>query len=132
MICAYRSRHYAVRADLHLIDTALADFIAQVQVTSTELSMLIGMRRDAEFTLDVAANLLTAHLTLLPAQGGKVLQVFNILEALKQKGNIFGILLAAISKVVLAGECDRILIASGQRVGTGTAGYFDNLLLKKE
>lgn len=119
-------------ANLHLIDTALADFTAQVQVTSIELSMLIGMRRDAEFTLEVAENLLTAHLTLLPAQGGKVLQVLNILEALKQKGIIFGILLEAISKVVLAGECERILIANGQRMEPGTAGYFDNLLQKKE
>ena len=119
-------------ANCHRIELALTDFIAKAQVTSSELSMLIGMRRDAVFQLEVAENLMSAHLTILCAQGGQALQVSNILEALQQKGIIFGILLEPISKAVLAGECDHLLIASGQRMDAGTAGYFDNLLQKKE
>lgn len=119
-------------SNLDFIDTALADFVAQAQTTSAELSMLIGMRRDGEFQLEVADNLMTAHLTILRAQGGQAVTLSNILLALQQQGIIYGILLEQISTVVVAGECDRLLIANGQRMEPGTAGYFDNLLLKKE
>lgn len=115
-----------------LIDDALLDFVAQAQLTSIELSVLIGKARDAEPQLVVSDNLMTAHLTLMRAQGGKTVQVSNILELLQQKGIVFGIMLEQISAVVLAGHCDNVLIASGQRMEPGTAGYFDNLLLKKE
>lgn len=119
-------------ANLHLIDTALTDFLAKAQVASSELSMLIGMRRDAEFVLEVAENLMTAHLTILRSEGGQALEVSSILEALQQKGVTFGILHEPISTAVSVGECERLLIASGERMEPGTAGYFDNLLLKKE
>ena len=119
-------------SNLDFINTALAEFVAQAQTTSTELSMPIGMRRDGEFQLEVAENLMTAHLTILRAQGGQAVTLSNILLALQQQGIIYGILLEQISTAVMAGECDRLLIANGQRMEPGTAGYFDNLLLKKE
>ncbi|MES2047439.1 MAG: FapA family protein [Pseudomonadota bacterium] len=119
-------------ANFQFNDAALADFVAQAQLTSTPISLLIGMRSDAEIQLEVADNLMTAHLTLLRAHGGQAVQVKHILEALQQKGIIFGILLEQISTAVMAGECDHLLIASGQRMEAGTAGYFENLLLKKE
>ena len=118
--------------NLHLNEAALTDFVAKAQVTSTEFSMLIGMRSDASIELEVADNLMTAHLTLLRAYGGQTMQVSDVLEALQQKGIIYGILTDQISSAVMAGECDRLLIANGQRMEAGTPGYFDNLLQKKE
>jgi uncharacterized protein (DUF342 family) len=118
--------------NLHFIEGALADFVAQAKVTSTVLSMVLGTRIDAEFQLEVSDNLMTAHLTISRAHNGLAVQVSSILEALQQKGIVFGILLPQISAAVMAGECESVLIASGQRMEPGTAGYFENLLLKKE
>jgi uncharacterized protein (DUF342 family) len=117
---------------VNLMDGALSDFLTRAQSTSTELSVLIGQASDAELQLVVSENLMTAHLTIFPAHGGKGVEMSTILELLRQQGIVFGIMQDQISAAVSAGQCQSKLIASGQRMEPGKPGSFENLILKRE
>src|SRR5450830_63079 len=53
---------------LHIDEAALGDFVAKATSAIAPYSQVIGQRRDGEFLLEVADDLMSACLTLVPPQ----------------------------------------------------------------
>ncbi|WP_423029519.1 DUF342 domain-containing protein [Undibacterium sp. Ji42W] len=106
--------------------TALLAFVKLCQSAKEAVRMDVGARKDEEFSLILADDLLSAGLTLIPAQGGKPLgQAVN--DALREQGVIHGILHAELDAALAAGHCENLLIAQGDPVRDGTAGRLEPL-----
>lgn len=117
--------------DFHLDEEALADFIARSRDATEVLTVIIGKRNDGEFSLSLADDLMTATLTLTPPQGGKPAGA-AVMDALRDRGVVYGILHDRIATALAAGECENLVIARGDWPQNGTPTRFDSLLADKE
>ena len=93
---------------------------------SVKTAMLadIAEKRDAEITLSVSDDELTAYLTLVPACGGEPASEQNILALLAQHKVTQGILRAAITAVVKSQTADRVVVAQGTAPASGKDACF--------
>ncbi|MFZ6720721.1 DUF342 domain-containing protein [Undibacterium sp. Ji49W] len=106
--------------------SALLAFIKLCRDAKEPVKLDIGARRDAEFSLRLSDDLLSAWLTLIPAQGGKPIgKAVN--DALREQGIIHGILHAELDAALAAGVCDNLLIAQGEPVRDGTEAKLEPL-----
>ncbi|MDP1976797.1 DUF342 domain-containing protein [Undibacterium sp.] len=113
-------------ADFYRDSTALLAFIKLCRDVKELQKIQIGERRDAEFSLEVSDDLLSAYLTLIPAQGGKAIGS-AINDALREQGIIHGILHKELDAALAAGACHHVLIAEGEPPRQGVAGKLEPL-----
>ncbi|MGH6648370.1 DUF342 domain-containing protein [Aquabacterium sp.] len=88
----------------------------------------IAERVDAQFELELAHDAMTAWLTVTPAQGGKPLDVSDLVLALAQAGVLFGIDEAALLQVCTAPEGGRAVAATGKPARNGEDARFELLV----
>ncbi|MFZ6658428.1 DUF342 domain-containing protein [Undibacterium sp. TJN19] len=113
-------------AHYYIDPSALSDFAKMCRESKDKQSMQIGARRDAEFSLEISDDLLSAWLTLHPAQGGKPIgNAVN--DALREGGIIHGILHGELDAALAAGVCTHLLIAEGEPERPGVAGRLEPL-----
>lgn len=117
--------------NFHLDEVALTDFITRSRDVAEVLTVVIGKRRDGEFSLSLADDLMTAQMTLIPPQGGKPVGA-AIIDALREQGIVFGILHDQIAIALATGQCENLIIARGDRPQNGMPTRFDSLLGDKE
>ena len=117
--------------DLYLDREALAQFVLSCRSTSQPLDQIIAMRRDGEFSLSVADDLMAAWLTLIPPQGGQPVGP-AVLAALQEQGIVHGLLHSQLDAALAAGQCEHLMIARGDPPLEGTAGSFQNLFENKQ
>ncbi|MFC5473549.1 DUF342 domain-containing protein [Paraherbaspirillum soli] len=117
--------------EFHLNETALTYFISAALDAEEPFSMVIGERRDGEFQLHLADDLMTARLTLIPPQGGKRVD-FAVMDALLEHGVVYGILHEQLEAALAAGHCQDLIIASGDWPEEGSPARLDSLLAEKE
>ncbi|HVK93404.1 MAG TPA: FapA family protein [Noviherbaspirillum sp.] len=117
---------------LYFNDNAVADFFSQCRKTKEALSVVVGARRDGEFSLTLDSDLMTAWLTLVPPQGGKAVALEALGEALREQGINHGILRDQINAAFATGQCDRIAIARGDAPQEGYPTRFESLFDVKE
>lgn len=91
---------------------AIDEFLALCATTAKVLERKIGQRRDGSFVLEVERDLMSAYLTLVPPQGGKPAGP-AVIDALREKGVVFGIHHAVLDEALAAGQCKNLLIAEG-------------------
>ena len=113
-------------ATWHLDDVAIDQFLSACATASGPLAMPIGERRNASYQLEVADDLLSVWLTLIPAQGGKPIGV-EVRDDLRDQGICYGILDNELTAALAAGECHRRMIARGDPPVPGQPGWFDIL-----
>lgn len=117
--------------DYYLDETELAAFVSAIPKAREALLMEIGERRDASFDLELSDDLMTAWLTLHPAQGGKPIGA-AVNAALRERGVVHGILHKELDAALAAGSGEHLLIAKGEPEQQGTPGRFDTLYLHKD
>ena len=117
--------------NFYLDVAALTDFIARSSEATEVLTAVIGKRRDGEFSLTLADDLMTAQLTLMPPQGGKPVGT-EVMDALGEQGVVYGILYDQISTALVAGQCENLVIARGDWPQVSTPTRFDSLLADKD
>lgn len=117
--------------DLYLDEKALAAFVIHCRVAKAALDLIIGGRRDAEFSLSVADDLMAAWLTLIPAQGGEPLGA-AVSDAMLEQGIVHGILHHQLDAALATGKCEHLLIARGDPPFDGITGRFENLFEGKQ
>ncbi|BBB66123.1 hypothetical protein UNDYM_1870 [Undibacterium sp. YM2] len=106
--------------------TALPAFITLCRDATEVVRLDVGARKDAEFSLVLSDDLLSAWLTLIPAMGGK--SVGNeVSDALREQGIIHGILHKELDAALAAGRCENLLIAQGDAPRQGVAGRLEPL-----
>jgi uncharacterized protein (DUF342 family) len=117
---------------IDLDEKAIDVFISNCRKTDKPLDMVVGARRDGEFAITVADDLLTAWLTLVPARGGQPVTPAMLDEALRAEGIAYGILRNEIDAALAAGHCERMPIACGEPAQEGTATRFEILFDRED
>ncbi len=117
---------------LQILDGQMNAFLAATRSTKEVLTWLIGKRRDAEIELTIDDDWMAAHLTIVPAQGGKPATRVSINDLLIQFKISHGILHGEIDSALAAGRCEHRLIARGDEVKEGVETRFESLLEEKQ
>jgi hypothetical protein len=118
--------------DFELDEKAIDGFIKDCRKTDKPLDIMVGMRRNGEFCITVADDLLTAWLTLVPARGGKSVTAAIVDDALRAEGIIYGILREQIDAAFSAGHCECMPVACGEPAQEGTPTRFETLFDREE
>lgn len=117
---------------LHLDEAAIDDFVATCRKSDKPVDKIIGEQRDGEFSLTLDSDLMTAWLTLVPAQGGQPVTLEAVGKALAEQGIVYGIDRPRIEAAFAAGHCERVAIAYGQPAREGEPTQFETLYDKKD
>lgn len=115
-------------ADWFFLEEAVATLVARYNALDGEFEMPIAERRDGSFSLEVAADAMSAWVTLVPGCGGKIVTPDEIFAALGAAGVNFGIDHAAINALCTAGLAGRFLVAQGQAPENGRDTQFELLV----
>lgn len=114
--------------DLYLHEDALARLIKQYASANEPFTLEIGEVRDATVTVDIAADRMSATLTVTPPYGGASVTREQISQALEEHQVKSGILEEAIDEIVAAGEAQNRLVAQGREAVNGEDGYLQCLV----
>jgi uncharacterized protein (DUF342 family) len=115
---------------LHLEEATLKAFAAKAATAKETLTQIIGERRDGEFVIEVANDLMAAYLTLVPPQGGRAKAV-EVVNEIRAQGITHGILHEKLRGALSAGHCTKLLIARGDDPVQGEKARFESLLGEK-
>lgn len=113
-------------AEFYLDDRAVNQFIQDCAKAQSQVEMAIGERRNASFILKLSEDLMSAWLTVSPAQGGRPIGV-EVQDELRDQGICYGIFKEELGAALAQGWCDRLLIARGDPPESGTPAWFDVL-----
>lgn len=113
---------------LFLHEDALARLVKQHAEASDPFTLEIGEVRDATVSVDIAADRMSATLTLTPPYGGASVTREQISQALEEHQVKFGILEEAIDAIIAAGEVQNQLIAQGREAVNGEDGQLQCLI----
>jgi uncharacterized protein (DUF342 family) len=108
--------------------TDAVDTLVKHYNSGAGFTLVIGERRDGAFSINIAADLMSAHLTMTPACGGKPVTVDQVYTALQEKGITFGILDDTIQSAVAKGYARNKLIAEGVPPTQGDDAQFISLI----
>lgn len=112
--------------ELQLDAVALAA-AAQSVAAGKAFSAVVGRRTDAQYRVDVAADKMSASLTVTAPHGGTVINADDARAALGAKGVVFGIDEAAVARA-LAAPGTAVDIARGQLPQAGVDGRLETLI----
>jgi len=113
---------------LALDSNAINRLVQHFNNAETPEPLVIGERRNGEFSLRVGKDGMTVHLTLTPAIGGRPVETQTIHNELAKQGITHGVMNAAIEAVVTAGEARDQLIAQGVPPVNGADARIENCL----
>jgi uncharacterized protein (DUF342 family) len=119
-------------SDFDLDDKAIDVFINNCRKTEQPLDVIVGARRNGEFAITLADDLLTAWLTLMPSRGGQPVTSAVLEEALRAEGIVHGILRNEIDAALATGQCERLVIACGNPAQEGEPTRFETLFDNEE
>ncbi|MBI3776711.1 MAG: DUF342 domain-containing protein [Gammaproteobacteria bacterium] len=88
----------------------------------------IAEKRDAEMTLTISSNELTAQLTLTPARGGETVSEADVFALLTHNNVTQGIIPSAVAQAVSAQLADQVLVAQGTLPIDGEDARFESQL----
>lgn len=114
-------------AGLYINESALEECVRRCADMAEPFTLPVGERRDARYELQIAEDLMSVLLTLIPALGGQPVGA-EVMDELRERGVVFGLLNSRLQAALVTGECDSLLIAQGQVPEDGEPGHFDSLL----
>jgi uncharacterized protein len=113
-------------------EEAMADFVAAAESASDVITMIVANRGgNGEFSIAISEDLMSVSLTIDPPQGGKPVSSSSIMQALSERGIIHGILHDRLNAAIATGQCENLVIASGDKPQEGTPTRFESLLVDK-
>lgn len=112
----------------HLAEDALALLIERYNNSVDELDLPLGEQRDASFTVEVDADAMQAWANVIPARGGKALELDDIYLALGEAGVTFGIDREAVSAACSGRTEERFKLAVGVPAENGQDAQFELLI----
>lgn len=113
---------------LCLIDAALDQFIAQCASASESFTLEIGTVRDAEVSVEVSSDKMSALLSITPPCGGETVSIDQIRRALATSQVTYGILEEAIEQAAASGTAVKMEIARGREAVDGEDGRLECLI----
>lgn len=113
---------------LYFHDDVLATLLAQCNAPPAEFEMPVGERRDAQFTVELAPDDMSALVHMVPAMGGKAVPPDEIVSMLKKNGVVFGISEPAVQLACEATEPGQFVVANGIEPLQGEDTRFEPLV----
>ena len=107
---------------------ALAAAATDCNTLTEAFSVAVAQRRDAAIQVQVARDEMTAHLTLVAAQGGKRATLGDILQALTDAGVVFGVNDDVLLRASESGHVDQVPIAQAKSPLNGDNSRFETLI----
>lgn len=114
----------ALRMQPEPIARLLADYRRGKAVTG----VTIATRLDAELSLRISADGMSAHLNITPAAGGAPVTKAQVLAELAAKGVHHGLLIEELNTAIAAGTAEGVVIAHGRPAVAGANGRLERLL----
>ena len=112
-------------------DSVLNGFVRKAEDAKEAVSQVIAQRRDGEFALEVADDLMTASLTLVAPFGGRAKSV-EVVNAIRAAGITYGILHEQLRGALSTGHCNKLVIAQGLMATPAEPARFESLLEEKQ
>lgn len=112
-------------------DSMLNSFVRKAEDAKEAVSQVIAERRDGEFSLEVADDLMSASLTLVAPFGGRAKSV-EVVNAIRTQGITYGILHEQLRGALSAGFCNKLVVAQGLMPTPAESARFDSLIEEKE
>lgn len=113
-----------------LIEEAIASAVGRCNTQTEPFGLLVARRIDATVTVQVAADEMSADVTITPPKGGKRAGKEDVLLALATAGVMFGIDEGAVGQACNLGLCDRFVVAKGIPCENGRDSSFEELIPK--
>lgn len=114
--------------DCALDEAAITAAASDCNTLTEAFSVPIAQRRDATIEIQVARDEMTAHLTLVAAQGGKAATLGDILQALTDAGVIFGVNDDILLRASESGHVHQAAIAEARKPVNGDNSLFEALI----
>ena len=114
--------------DCALDEAALAAAASDCNTLKEPFAVPVAQRRDAAIQIQVARDEMTAHLTLVAAQGGKAATLGDILQALTDAGVVFGVNDDILLHASESGHVDQVAIAEAKKPVNGDNSLFQALI----
>ncbi len=111
-------------------DEAIAKAAQDSTTLSTPFVVQVATRHDASIAVHIAADDMSARLTVIPSQGGKAASREGILQALADAGVAFGIDPALLEQTLARGHANQLPVARGIAPKNGRDTVFQVLLPK--
>lgn len=113
---------------LYLIDSALDQLVKQCASASEPFSLEIGAARDAEVSVEVSSDKMSALLSITPPCGGSAVSIEQIRRALATSQVTSGILEEALEQAAASGTAVQMEIARGREATNGEDGSLECLI----
>ncbi|CAG9165269.1 hypothetical protein LMG23992_00407 [Cupriavidus laharis] len=107
---------------------AVAKFLSQCQQADREIDATVGVLVDGAFELDISDDGLAVRLTLMRAEGGRLVTEADIRRAVAERGVTARIQPLALEAALDEGSCELREIAAGIAPRQGHPARFVNLL----
>lgn len=114
--------------DWFVFEEALTWLVARYNSPDGEFDLPIAERRDGSFSLEIAADAMSAWVNIIPACGGKAVTPDDIFAALGEGGITFGVDTAAVDAVCGNVAPARVAVASGVAAQNGENSRFELLV----
>ncbi len=93
-----------------LDETAVETFLQQCHEATASFEAEIGRVTEGAFTLKVSADHMSVLLSLIAPRGGAKIREVDVLQALTERGVVFGLRLEAIRAALAAGQCEDVVV----------------------
>jgi uncharacterized protein (DUF342 family) len=111
-----------------LLDDAITSAVGQCNVQQETFGLIVAQRCDAVASVHVAADDMSATLSITAPQGGAPASREDLDSALLSAGVIFGIHAAALAQACNLGQCEGLLVASGLMPEHGQDTVFEEMV----
>lgn len=111
-----------------VLDEVITRAAHDCNTVQTPFVVQVAERRDATVQVHIAADDMSAQISLIPAQGGKPVTPQDVAQALAAAGVVFGIDEAALVHACALGQVELFTAASGLPAQNGRDAVFKSLL----
>ncbi len=106
----------------------LLALIERCNSANEDFGLVIGESRDGSFSIEIAADSMTAMIDFLPPQGGRAVMPVDVLLALREAHVVFGVIESAVMDACNSGVAIRIVAAEGVPPVDGEDSRFELLI----
>lgn len=111
-----------------LDEGAITTAVQQCNASQTPFAVQVAHRLDAKVQVRISKDDMEADISIVPARGGRVATVGDIIQALTEAGVLFGIDDSAMLLACDQGACTALPIARGMLPSHGEDARFEELL----
>ncbi|WP_459616841.1 DUF342 domain-containing protein [Bordetella sp. 2513F-2] len=108
--------------------TLVAAFLEACRTGTAEVCLPVGQTTDGSVEVELAADRMSALLSIVPPRGGAPATEAQVRAALQEAGVVAGLREDILRQALARGHCEAVVVAEGRTPMPGTPTRFENLL----